>query len=224
MFREYTTSLTHRAETFPEQLIKASHRCVPFLKIVFLSMPCLLPVPSVRIPDMSLSQYIRTMASPFHRPPPFQFPRGPPSPPDTNPDSIFPGMPVPMLSTQPLSGQDFGLHDVGLLNPSPDMPGSRMRKSSSIPYHPTGLRDNKDKASSSQLRSGKPLIIVIPPSNLLQERGQAQIVTNGPYNRLSQGIVMPLFPSVCYVRSLLLHAGLTTSKDVRTVDSYCQRI
>ncbi|KAF9485326.1 hypothetical protein BDN70DRAFT_871349 [Pholiota conissans] len=133
------------------------------------------------------------MASPFHRPPPFQFPRGPPSPPDTNSDTVIPGMPIPISSSLPLSGQDFGAHDTSLLNTSPD---PRLKKSSSIQYHLSGLRDTKDRASPSHLRGGKPLIIIIPPSNLLQDRGSTLTGVNGPLNRLSHGVVMPLFPSL----------------------------
>ncbi|KAF8974532.1 hypothetical protein BDZ97DRAFT_1911708 [Flammula alnicola] len=137
----------------------------------------------------------RLTASPFHKPSPFQFPRAPPSPPDTNSDTIIPGMPIPMLSAaQSLSGQDFGVAEGGLASASPDTPGSRLRKSSSIPYHSSGFRENKDRTSQ---RGGKPLIIVIPPPTLFQVPGQhGPTIASGPYHRLTQGVVMPLFPSM----------------------------
>lgn len=138
------------------------------------------------------------MAYQFHRPPPFQFPRGPPSPPDTNSETIAPGMPVPtMPSNLSLSGHEF---DSGLATSSPDFSGSRIRKSSSIPYHPSGLRDIKDRQTSNHQRSNKSLIIVMPPSTLLHEREQPPALYNEPYQRLAQGVVMPLFPSVRAMR------------------------
>lgn len=146
----------------------------------------------------NLSFMSRLTASPFHKPKPFEFPRGLPSPPETNPDMFSAA--VPLVSSAPANtGQEFTTgdapHSVGA---NGETPTSRLRKSSSIPYHSSpGFRENKDRSSQ---RVSKALIIVIPPSTLLQEHGRNVMLTSGPYHRLSQGIVMPLLPSVRYVR------------------------
>ena len=133
---------------------------------------------------MSLS---KLTASSFHRSSPFEFPRAPPSPPETNSDPISAG-----IGNLPSAG---AIHDYG----SPDS-AHPLRKSSSIPYHNSGFRESKDRPSQ---RTSKPLIIVIPPSTLIHEHGQGQTASNGPYHRLSHGVVMPLFPSVRVVRFLV---------------------
>ncbi|KIM46148.1 hypothetical protein M413DRAFT_441214 [Hebeloma cylindrosporum] len=126
---------------------------------------------------MSLS---KLTASPFHKPSPFEFPRPPPSPPETNSDTVAAG-----IGVLPSAG---ALHDYG----SPDTTNP-LRKSSSIPYHNSGFRESKDRATQ---RTSKPLIIVIPPSTLIHEHGLGQTASNGPYHRVSHGVVMPLFPSI----------------------------
>ncbi|KAF8913934.1 hypothetical protein CPB84DRAFT_1757948 [Gymnopilus junonius] len=94
-----------------------------------------------------------------------------------------------------LAVHDLGISDGALPGPSPD-PSSRGKRSSSIPYHSAAFpfREPKDRSSH---RTGKSLIIVIPPSTLIQEHGRhGHTLSNGPYHRLSQGVVMPLFPSL----------------------------
>ncbi|KDR83704.1 hypothetical protein GALMADRAFT_133125 [Galerina marginata CBS 339.88] len=138
----------------------------------------------------------RLTASPFHKPSPFEFPRALPSPPETHSDTIT-GPAHITTSTYILAAQDPGLVpglvDTGLAGTSPDTP-SRARRSGSIPYHNTGFRETKERAAQ---RSGKSLIIVIPPPTLIQEHGQhPHTISSGPYHRLSQGVVMSLFPSM----------------------------
>lgn len=104
------------------------------------------------------------------------------------------GMPPNLLSSaQSLAGQDYvSAGDAGLASSGTDTPSSRLRKTSSIPYHSPGFRpENKERPSQ---RIGKALIIVIPPPTLLQEHGHE--LSNGPFHRLSHGVVMPLLPSV----------------------------
>ena len=133
----------------------------------------------------------RLTASPFHKPSPFDFL---PSPPETHSDTLT-GLPPHMLP-QNLAVHDLGITDSALPGPSPDTP-SRGKRSSSIPFHSATFREVKDRGSQ---RTGKSLIIVVPPSTLIQEHGQhGHTLSNGPYHRLSQGVVMPLFPSVCRV-------------------------
>lgn len=140
----------------------------------------------------------RLTASPFHKPKPFEFPRGLPSPPETNPDMF--STPAQISSAQANAGQEFTASDAPYS--AGDIPTSRLRKPSSIPYHSPGFRDNKDRSSQ---RVNKALIIVIPPSTLLQEHGRDVTLTSGPYHRLSQGIVMPLLPSVRPVKLFSSH-------------------
>lgn len=139
----------------------------------------------------------RLTASPFHKPSPFEFPRGPPSPPETNTDTII-GYGHMLPATNFLAAQDSGSMDAGIQG-THDSP-LRGKKSSSIPYHNTSFRETKERAIARS--SNKSLIIVIPPSTLIQEHGQhGQTLSNGPFHRLTQGVVMPLLPSVRAVKS-----------------------
>ncbi|KAF8165310.1 hypothetical protein B0H34DRAFT_855699 [Crassisporium funariophilum] len=129
----------------------------------------------------------------FHKPPPFEFPLLLPSPPDTNSESIAA---VPhMLPSTSAGLPEFGIHEHNLGNASSETAGTRFRRSSSIPYHSSGLREQKEKAAGH--RPNKSLIIVIPPATLVQEHGHhGPTLSNGPFHRLSQGVVMPLLPSM----------------------------
>ncbi|KAH9482690.1 hypothetical protein JR316_0004790 [Psilocybe cubensis] len=134
----------------------------------------------------------RLTASPFHKPSPFEFPRGPLSPPDTNTDTVVGSGLILPASNHP-AVQDSGSLDTGIQS-AHDSP-LRGKKSSSIPYHNTSFRESKERAI--QRNNVKSLIIVMPPSTLLQGYGpRGQTVTNGPFHRLTQGIVMPILPSM----------------------------
>ena len=126
----------------------------------------------------------RLTSSLFHRPSPFDSPLTPCLP-KSHSDTIT------AFPPNPANLPDLINH--GFSNTSPESAGTRFRKSSSIPYHSSSLRDNKEKGQ----RSGKPLIIVIPPPTLVYDHDQfAHTLSNGPFHRLSEGVVMPLFPSV----------------------------
>ncbi|KAF8812476.1 hypothetical protein BYT27DRAFT_7182923 [Phlegmacium glaucopus] len=121
----------------------------------------------------------------FHKPSPSDSSLLIPSPPESYSDTITPFPPNP-ANLQDLFNNSFA-------NASPESAGTRLRKSSSIPYHSSSLRDNKEKGQ----RSGKSLIIVIPPPTLLYDHGNfAHTPPNGPFHRLSEGVTMPLFPSM----------------------------
>ncbi|KAF4619766.1 hypothetical protein D9613_005039 [Agrocybe pediades] len=136
----------------------------------------------------------RLTMSPFHKPSPFEFPRAPISPPETHSDTfVAHTMPVPVSmpapSTHILAGQDYGMPDVGASTSILDSP--RVKRPSSIPYHHSNAsRENKDRVLQ---KNGKTLILVIPPSTLIQENGR---LSHNPYHRLSQGVVVPLLPSM----------------------------
>lgn len=126
----------------------------------------------------------------------FEYPqRHPLSPPETNADS--PGTtatPTPLTQHAPLPSRSVGdPEELGVkLSESPT---SRFRRVSTLAYHNSPLRDNREKSSIS--RPSKPLIIVIPPQALLHECGQlGHTLSQGPPHRLSHGILMPLFPTV----------------------------
>jgi hypothetical protein len=110
----------------------------------------------------------------FHKPLSFHPSLLIPTPPESNSDTI---------TASNLQDPSHGFE-----NTSPDI---RLRKPSSIPYHNSSLRDNREKRQ----RTGKPLIIVTPPPTLLYDHGHTLSLT-GPFRRLSEGVAMPLFPSV----------------------------
>ncbi|TFK43498.1 hypothetical protein BDQ12DRAFT_675075 [Crucibulum laeve] len=136
----------------------------------------------------------RLTASLFHKPSPFEFPRAPLSPPDTNVESITPAqMPTPSVA----AGHDYRQVDNAFpsAGSSMDTPGSRFRRVSSIAYHNSGLRESRERAAPKS--SCKSFVIVVPPLSLIQEHGQlGHTLSTGPQHRLSQGIIMPLFPTM----------------------------
>lgn len=131
----------------------------------------------------------RLTSSLFHKPSPFDAPLLIPSPPESHSDTITP-YPLNPANLQDLGGLN---NHHSFATASPESAGTRFRKSSSIPYHSSNLRDNREKGQ----RSGKSLIIVIPPPTLVYDHGDiAHTLSNGPFHRLSEGVTMPLFPSV----------------------------
>lgn len=61
-------------------------------------------------------------------------------------------------------------------------------------YVNAGIHDSRDKRAPPRT---KWLVVVIPPAGLAQEHGAlGQTLAHGPPARLSQGILMPLFPTV----------------------------
>ncbi|KAF9534290.1 hypothetical protein CPB83DRAFT_326976 [Crepidotus variabilis] len=138
----------------------------------------------------------RLAGSGFGKPSPFEFPRHglPPSPPETHRENIS-GAP-PILSAPSFGAQDIFPLEAALASASPDLFGARVnpRKGSSIPYHSSPIPRETHRSTGSRTKA---LILVLPPSTLLQEPGpSSQIVSNTPFHRLSQGVLLPLFPSL----------------------------
>jgi len=140
----------------------------------------------------------RLTASPFHRPSPYEVLNAvhPLSPPETNSDYVGPvltsaSMPV----TVPVVAEpDFDHTEVLPSATITETSGSHIRRTSSLTYNNTNLRESRDR---SVPKSPKPLLVVIPPLALVRERGQlGHTLSSGPPHRLSQGILMPLFPTV----------------------------
>jgi len=93
-----------------------------------------------------------------------------------------------------------GGHDLqsGEAEPSPshtpDSAGARFRKISSIAYHTSGLRESRERTPQ---RASKAFVIIIPPASFTQQHGQlGHTLSSGPRYRLSQGLLMPLFPTM----------------------------
>ena len=110
--------------------------------------------------------------------------------------------PPSQLSSPPETETDFlagGQYPIDLMNASglhiadPDM-NPHPRRVSTLAYHSSPRRDPREKPGGRQSRW---LIVVIPPTSLVQDHGPlGHTLTSGPTQRLSQGIVMPLQPTV----------------------------
>ena len=77
---------------------------------------------------------------------------------------------------------------------APDRTRYHPHRTSSLSYQNSGSRDLRDRSHS---RNPRNLVVVIPPPDLPLNQGQlGNVLSMGPRHRLSQGILMPLFPSV----------------------------
>jgi len=118
----------------------------------------------------------------------FSRPNQLPTPPETDADVLFGArLPIDLMNAPAshISDQDT--------NPQPSV-GVPLRRVSTLAYHSSPLRDPRDRSSGRQSRW---LITVIPPASLVQDHGPlGHTLTSGPTQRLSQGILMPLQPTV----------------------------
>ena len=98
------------------------------------------------------------------------------------------------------------------------------RRTSTLSYQNSDARHLRDPSHS---RSPRNLIVVTPPPGLPLDQGHlGNILSMGPCNRLSQGILMPLFPSVgiwviCRPSS---RRNNSRSWDVWIAEYHCSRI
>ncbi|KAJ3908498.1 hypothetical protein F5879DRAFT_328599 [Lentinula edodes] len=137
----------------------------------------------------------RLTASPFHKPSPFEFPRAPLSPPETMSDHLGSAHPatISVLGAMPAEPSHMDSEPT-YHSPTPETAGARFRRVSSLAYHSSGLRENRERGVQ---RSSKFFVVVIPPPALLQEHGQlGHTLSLGPRHRLSQGMLLPLFPTM----------------------------
>ncbi|KAJ3937223.1 MAG: hypothetical protein NXY57DRAFT_929947 [Lentinula lateritia] len=137
----------------------------------------------------------RLTASPFHKPSPFEFPRAPLSPPETMSDHLGSAHPatISVLGVMPVEPSHMDSEPT-YHSPTPESAGARFRRVSSLAYHSSGLRENRERGVQ---RSSKFFVVVIPPPALLQEHGQlGHTLSLGPRHRLSQGMLLPLFPTM----------------------------
>ena len=113
-----------------------------------------------------------------------------PTPPETDSDFLPGGHhTVDLMNASGIHGADLDL------NPHPSsFGGVPCRRVSTLTYHNSPLRDPRERPN---VRQSRWLIIVIPPPSLVQDHGPlGHTLTSGPSQRLSQGIVMPLQPTV----------------------------
>ena len=134
------------------------------------------------------------LRNPYNKPSPFDLPRAaqPLTPPDT--DSEFLGHP---FRSAPVPGTDA-------LDSDPILPQASAvetstpyyRRQPSVSYIHSGLRDY-GRERTAQRSLIKWLVVVIPPDSFTREHGHlGQTLSSGSPDRLSQGILMPLFPTV----------------------------
>lgn len=111
-----------------------------------------------------------------------------PTPPETDTDILAGGHHAIDLMNAPglhVADPDINLHA---------SMGAPFRRVSTLAYHSSPLRDPRERPNGRQSRW---LIVVIPPISLVQDHGPlGPTLTSGPSQRLSQGILMPLQPTV----------------------------
>ncbi|TCD69686.1 hypothetical protein EIP91_006703 [Steccherinum ochraceum] len=85
---------------------------------------------------------------------------------------------------------DPAVHQVGLETPTP----SYHRKGPSVSYVNSTIRESRDRTVQ---RGVKWLIMVMPPASFAHEHGQlGSTLSSGPSHRLTNGILMPLYPTM----------------------------
>lgn len=136
-------------------------------------------------------------ANPFQKH--FEFPRpGPLTPPDTESEEHIQGLqPPPPPAPAPLA---LGIEIEGLPHsshrsiPSVATEIPPTRKLSSLQYIHSGPREARERVIQRGIRW---LVIVVPPLSVVTEHGHfGHTLSIGSPERLSQGMLMPLFPTV----------------------------
>jgi hypothetical protein len=123
----------------------------------------------------------------------FSRPRQLPTPPETDTDYLAGGHHNTDQNTSSVHVADLDM------NPHPFM-GTPSRRVSTLAYHSSPLRDPRERVG---IRHPRWLVVVIPPTSLVEEHGPlGHTLTSGPSQRLSQGILMPLLPTVSWKLSL----------------------
>jgi hypothetical protein len=129
-------------------------------------------------------------ASPWHKPSPYEFARTaiPLNSPEADSDVGIPKRPDSLKGEH--SSAEFVYPSLG-----PETPASRLRRVSTLAYHHSDIEEAREKPLR---KNSTTLVVVIPPPAFSQERGQlGHSMSLGPRGRVSQGILMPLFPTVC---------------------------
>ena len=131
-------------------------------------------------------------ASIFHKHSLYEFCPVPLSPPATDSE---PMQPTPISrSTSAMFGE---LDHTFSQPPQVETSTTRLGRVSTLTYHHSGHREPQERPIH---KSSKSLVVIIPPESFSQEHGQlGHTLSSGPRNRLSHGILMPLFPTVCFI-------------------------
>ncbi|KAF8272449.1 hypothetical protein EI94DRAFT_1718078 [Lactarius quietus] len=107
-----------------------------------------------------------------------------PTPPETDTDFLASGS-RDFMNAPGVADADMNSH------PSTGAPSRRV---STLAYHNSPFRELRERATTRQSRW---LIVVIPPAWLVQEHGPfGHTMASGPPQRLSQGVLMPLLPTM----------------------------
>ncbi|KAG9317685.1 hypothetical protein JVU11DRAFT_1897 [Chiua virens] len=115
----------------------------------------------------------------------------PPSPPDTD---AFDSSLIPPMFSPRHPGADFDM--AGHYQNAPERTRLLPRRTSALSYQHSGPRELRDR-SGSYSRGPRNLVVVIPPPEFPLDHGQlGNVLSMGPRHRLSQGSLMPLFPSM----------------------------
>ena len=141
------------------------------------------------------------------------------NPPKPNGDHILPS--VYRQSNATVANHESDSSGFPVAWPPLENNSSRVRRVSTLPYN----NINRDSLDLSRQKPSRWLVLVLPPALLIQEsRNLGQTLASGPKNRLSQGILMPLFPTVNL--NFIRWSGIITllPSDVWSIDRYCPRI
>lgn len=145
-------------------------------------------------------------ANPFQKH--YEFPRPGPllTPPDTEREPEYAPQPpsaLPSALTSALPSGGYQSSGLGIefepspthrMSPVPDGLGS-IRKVSSLPYINSGPREARERVVQRGMRW---LVVVVPPRSFADEHGNlGHTLAVGSSDRLSQGILMPLYSTVC---------------------------
>ncbi|KAI0750809.1 hypothetical protein C8Q80DRAFT_1154002 [Daedaleopsis nitida] len=127
----------------------------------------------------------------------FDFPRPahPLTPPDTDYETLSHQAPPAQnaigLEADPLPPQ---VHPSTLDSPYATPYGTLHRKRSSVTYVNSGIREARDRVVHRGL---KWLVVVVPPVSMTREHGHlGHTLSSGPSRRLSNGILLPLYPTL----------------------------
>ncbi len=115
-------------------------------------------------------------------------PNRPPTPPETDTDFLVSSHHTIDLMNAP------GVTDLDM-NPHPSA-SAPFRRVSTLAYHNSPFREPRERTSTRQSRW---LIVVVPPAWLVQEQEHGPFghtLASGPPQRLAQGVLMPLLPTV----------------------------
>ena len=179
----------------------AVSRPYPFRCLLLLSQSVLMSHLTAPMPSQTGHQaqkpkpYLHDIPRPAH----------PLTPPDTDYETHPSQAPAPNtsgLETEPLPPQLPPILD----SPHASPYGTLHRKKPSVTYVHSSLREARERVVQRGL---KWLVVVVPPASFATEHGHlGHTLSSGPSRRLSNGLLMPLYPTVsslCHTSKQLTH-------------------